>query len=246
MSFQIVYEAMQKRAALNKQAGPVGDIAGSVGWGMVPYVGPVANAIGAYHGLGAAVSPEAEAKLDENAAASWIPGVGASRQIQRLRNQLTADDGSSHRYWSTVNGQFTGNIIPAAVGGTVGAVLGSKYLPGGDGAVIGGLAGAGLSMGAVNLLAALAAAATRRRTKAEQQEAAASGAGVAADYLIPGVAAYNNWKSIGRSIGDAAERKAKTKDTEREEDKPEEKQASERGCKTAALVLQTIAANGFK
>lgn len=79
MTFQTVYEAMQKRAALHKEAGPVGDIAGSVGWGMVPYVGPMANAIGAYHGLGAAVSPEAEAKLDENAAAALLPGVGASR-----------------------------------------------------------------------------------------------------------------------------------------------------------------------
>lgn len=245
MSFQTVYEAMQKRAALNKEAGPVGDIAGSVGWGMVPYVGPMANAVGAYHGLGAAVSPEAEAKLDENAAAAWIPGVGASRQVQRLRNQLTADDGSSHRYWSTVNGQFTGNILPAAVGGTVGAIVGRKYL-GDDGAVIGGLTGAGLSMGAVNLLAALAAASTKRRTKAEQQEAAASGSGVAADYLVPGVAAYNYWKSVGRSIGDAEERKGKTKDKAQEEDKPEEKQASDRSCKTAALVLRTIAAHGLK
>lgn len=250
MSFQIVYEAMQKRAALNKQAGPTGDIAGSILWGQVPYVGPVSNVIGSYHGLGAAVSPEAEANLDEHPAMALLPGVGASRQTQRLRNQLTAADGSSHRFWSTTNGQLTGNLITAAAGGTAGALLGRKYLSDrlGEelGTGVGAVAGAGLSIGAVNLLAALVAAATRRRTKEEQQEAAASGAGIAADYLVPGVASYNHWKSIGRSIGDAAERKAKTKDTKREEDKPAEKQASERGCKTADLVLRAITAHGLK
>lgn len=245
MDMYKVVESMRKRASQSKEAGPIGDAAGALGWSMIPG-GDIANAIGGIHGLGAAVSPTAEADLDANGAAALLPGVGASRVRQRMRNQLTAGDGSSHRYWSTNIGQVTGNILPALIGGGAGALIGAGAADEGNrgmGAAIGGGVGALGTVAGVNLLAALTAAVTRRRTKQEQAEAAASGGGVAADYLVPGVAAYNAWKSYGRSIGDAAERKAEKRRAA--EGAAETKTASLREMKTAETVLRILAATGM-
>lgn len=246
MDMYKVVESMRKCASQSKEAGPIGDAAGAIGWSMLPG-GNLANAIGGLHGLGAAVSPTAEADLDANGAAALLPGVGASRVRQRMRNQLTAGDGSSHRYWSTNIGQVTGNILPALVGGGVGALVGADVAGEGDrglGAGIGAGVGALGTIAGINLLAALTAAITKRRTKQEQAEAAASGGGVAADYLLPGVAAYNAWKSYGRSIGDSAERKAAKRQSA--EEAPEAKTASLREMKTAETVLRILAATGLK
>lgn len=248
MDMYKVVEAMRKRASLSKEAGPIGDAVGSIAWSMDPTgIGSIANSIGGIHGLGAKVNPNAEAELDDHGARAILPGVGASRVIQRLRNQLTANDGSSHRYWSTQTGQFTGNIIPGLIGAGVGAHIGANSADEenkGTGAIIGGIAGGVGTVAGINLLAALTAAVTRRRTKQEQAEAAASGGRVAADYLVPGHATYNLWKSYGRSIGDAAERKAQKR--QEVADKPEEKTASLREACVADKILTALAISGIK
>ena len=93
-----------------------------------------------------------------------------------------------------------------------------------DRAGMGGLAGAGAGAG-LGLLASLVggplgAAFTKRRTKEEQQ--AHNNTSTWKDWLLPGVADYNQWKAVGRNVGDSEERVADKKD-DKKEDKKEEK-----------------------
>lgn len=211
MSFYTVYEAMQKRAALNKEAGPVNDLIATQLYGSIPYVGPVANAVGSIAGLVMDSDDKAENDMNRSEGLGWLPGVGAARVTRRLKNQNTAADGSRKRFWSTTLGPLTSTLLAAGVGAAAGAGIGgavtSDSIGAGalNGAGRGAVIGAGVAGGA-SLLAALIAACKKRRTKEEQLAAASDNSAVAADYLVPGYATYNAWKSYGRSIGDMQEK----------------------------------------
>ena len=172
-------------------------------------------------GLDTPATEEAEKEWDKTPGKNWIPGVGTYRLARRQRRQLVDDKGDAPHAISQSFGPFTSTLAAllagGAVGGTVGAGIGAG-VNGADGAVAGGGAGAAIGAGTLGGLALLAnlaggpiaAAITKRRTK-EQQKAYAN-SGTAKEYLIPGVAPYNAWKSLGRTIGESDERQEKDKD----------------------------------
>lgn len=214
----VVQRALNKHASLVKEADAANDAVATQVMSMIPYIGGPATGIGGIAGWVDSASDAHEAEYDKTPGSSWIPGVGAKRITTRLKNQLTGSNGTRKRFWSSQFGPLTSLLLSSAAGAGIGAGAGAlvnREEPS-DGALagagVGALAGAGVGAGA-SLLAALIAAATKRRTKAEQLAAADSSAGVAADYLLPGAATYNNYKSIGRSLGDSEERAA-GKDTE--------------------------------
>lgn len=170
-------------------------------------------------------APEAEEKKwDKTPGKNWIPGVGTYRLRRRQKRQLVDDKGNAPHaisqgfgpYTSTLAAMLAGAGIGAGVGTAGGAIEGKPGLGAGVGAGAGAAAGAGYALLA-NLIGAGSAAFTPTRTK-EQQKAYAN-SGTAKEYLIPGQASYNAWKTLGRSIADSDERKEK----DAKEDKKEEK-----------------------
>jgi hypothetical protein len=103
---------------------------------------------------------------------------------------------------------------------------------------IGGLTGLGGGMLA-NLGGAIGAGFTKRRTAEEQKEY--TNKGTAKEYLIPGQATYNNWKSLGRVFGDSEERVAdKGKDSEKDDKKDKEDKKEDKNEKKASLTASSI------
>lgn len=208
---------------LKKKAAPVGEIVSSTGYGFIPYVNNV-NTIGGLSGLLSKPSTEEEeAKWDEQNAYNLIPGVGSYRLNRRMKRQLKSDKGGTPHYWSQGFGGLTSALLLAAAGAAggagIGAGLGKATGTGvGEGAGIGALAGGATGLGAAgiaSIVGALRAAVDRRRTKEEQKAYANSP--TTKEWLLPGVGAYNAWKTVGRSIGDAEERAEKKKDKKDEE-----------------------------
>ena len=222
----IVGGVLTKAAAQTKQAGPRGEIASTLLWPLLPYAGTTAVGIGsAAGGLDTPATEEAEKEWDKTPGKNWIPGVGTYRLARRQRRQLVDDKGNAPHAISQGFGPFTSTLASLLAGSAAGGLIGGGIgagLSGSDGALAGGGAGAGAGAavgGGAALLAnllggPLAAAFTKRRTK-EQQKAYAN-SGTLKEYLVPGVASYNAWKSLGRTIGESDERKAK-KDKKDEE-----------------------------
>lgn len=255
MSFENIHKAcMQKAAALNKKAGPYSDIA----YGMIPgaALGAIAPGLadavsigGAIHG---AVQPtpteEEEAKLDKEPLLSMAPGVAASRVMRRLKRQNRADNGSQRHTWAQQFGPLTSTLLAAGAGAGIGAGAGALAGAGqrpeaaGTGALIGAGIGAGGSL-AAHLLGAGLAGLTPTRTRAEQRAYANSDA--AGEWLVPGLATYNAYKSYGRSHADANEREEKEQaKAKKAEGKKDTKTASAHHL-TAYDILADVAARGL-
>lgn len=138
-----------------------------------------------------------------------VPGSGTYRLARRREKDLQNKNGDSPHFISQALGPGTSLMTTsgaaAGIGAGLGALLGDKGYKSrmaGVGAGLGALSG-----GALWLLAELAspirAAATKRRTKKEQEAYANSG--TLKEYLVPGVASYNAWKTLGRALeSDAA------------------------------------------
>lgn len=216
-----VNQIMGKKASQTKQAGPRGEIASTLLWPLAYPVGPAASSIGAAAGaLDTPAPEEEEKKWDETPEKNWIPGVGPYRLSRRLRKQLVDDKGNAPHAISQGFGPYTSALAAMLAGGAAGGLLGGGIgagVNGSEGALVGGGAGAGIGAGVgaglgllANLVGAGAAAFTPRRTK-EQQKAYAN-SGTLKEYLVPGTASYNAWKSLGRTIGESDERQAKKKE----------------------------------
>lgn len=219
-------EVLIKKASQIKAAGPKGEIGSMFAWNLLPYIGGAGNAIGGAAGSMDTPSSEKEEKeWDENPA--YGLGTGAYRANRRLKRQLINDKGRAPHYISQSFGTGTsllasilaGGIGGAAIGGGLGAGLGfdgnrvrSAGIGAGMGATTGGMIGGGLGLLAT-LGAGPLAAMTKRRTKEEQKAYANSPA--LKEYLIPGLAQYNMWKSVGRAVGDSEERETKGKEGEK-------------------------------
>lgn len=222
----VISGVLSKQAAQKKVAGPRSEIASTMLWPLLPYVGSGAVGVGSAAGsLDTPATEEAEKEWDKTPEKNWIPGVGAYRLTRRQRRQLVDDKGNAPHAISQGFGPATSTLAALLAGGFAGGTLGGLVgagVNGGDGALAGAAGGAGVgaaSLGGLALLAniaggPIAAAITKRRTK-EQQKAYAN-SGTLKEYLIPGVAPYNAWKSLGRTIGESDERKEK-------KDKKEEK-----------------------
>lgn len=166
------------------------------------------NSLGGYVGLGSdPATEEEEEQMDLNPDASLMPGVATQRMDRRLKRQLLNDQLNTPHFWSQKISPFSVTILLAALGGLGGYAFDKSHGGSGTtGAVLGGLGGIGAS--ALAGLTGLAAAGiTPTRTKEEQKAYANSS--VLPEYLIPGVAAYNQAKTIGRSFADSDERAKK-------------------------------------
>lgn len=237
-----------KEASLQKKAGPVADVASTIGYGLIPKIGPVVNAVGGGMGVAdTAPTEKKEEEWDENPEMSLLPGVGAYRMQRRMKRQLVNDEGDAPHFISQRFGTGTSLLLAALAGAGLGggatalgeAAKGSFSATSpwwqrmqareniGNGASIGALGGGALALLAM-LTGAGAAAVTKRRTQEEQKAYANSG--TAKEWLIPGVGTYNQWKTIGRSIGDSNERKKKKKESE-----------AEKETKTASVEKQALA-----
>ena len=219
-------EVLIKKASQIKEAGPKGEIGSMVAWNLLPYIGGAGNAIGGAAGsMDTPASEKEEKEWDENPA--YGLGTGAYRANRRLKRQLLNDAGRAPHYISQSFGPGTsllasllaGGLGGAVIGGGVGAGLGfdgnrvrSAGIGAGMGAATGGIVGGGLGLLAT-LGAGPLAALTKRRTKEEQKAYANSP--TLKEYLVPGLAQYNTWKSVGRAVGDSEERKGKKEEGEK-------------------------------
>lgn len=210
-----VNQIMGKTASQIKQAGPRSEIASTMLWPLLPYAGSAAVGIGSAAGGLDTPAPEAEEeKWDETPGKNWIPGVGTYRLTRRQRRQLVDDKGNAPHAISQGFGPFTSTLAAMLAGGALGGIGGAVAKPNNDvalgtGAGIGAAVGGGAALLA-NLIGAGTAAFTPRRTK-EQQKAYAN-SGTLKEYLVPGAASYNAWKTLGRTIGESDERQAKKKE----------------------------------
>jgi hypothetical protein len=255
MSFENIHRAcMQKAAALSKKAGPYSDIAyGAIPGAALGAISPaLAQAVslgGTIHGAVQPTPTEAEeAQLDKEPLLSMAPGVAASRVMRRLKRQNRADDGSQRHTWAQQFGPLTSTLLAAGAGAGIGAGAGALAGAGqrpeaaGTGALIGAGIGAGGSL-AAHLLGAGLAGLTPTRTRAEQRAYANSDA--AGEWIVPGLAAYNVYKSYGRSHADANEREEKEQaKAKKAEGKKDTKTASAHQL-TAYDILTDIAARGL-
>lgn len=217
--------ARLNKQAMQKKAGPIGETVASLAYTGVPYLSAV-NDVGGIAGMVSDPATEKEeAEWDKKDLHNLLPAVGMYRINRRLKRQLKSDKGGTPHYWSQGLGGITASLLAAGagagIGAGVGALGGSQSGRTADGAGFGAGIGAlgGLSAAAVaNLVGAIKAAVDRRRTKEEQKAYANSP--TTKEWLLPGVGAYNSWKTVGRSIGDAEERKVKK---DKKESKDEEK-----------------------
>lgn len=233
------YEVLNTFAVtgMHKQAGTLTDFFGGIPAEMVlgavaPGVGPTlaqaADLAGMIHGATTNTPKDADIKaMNEDSMKSFIPGVGGSRYIRRLKQQTKDRNGGYSKAWSQVLGPHTSiagvTLLASLLGAGAGAALNTDNRAAGAalGSGVGALAGLGLGGGA-SLAGALAAAITKRRTQAEHDKYINEDS-VAPEYLVPGVAVYNKWKTIGRmmqkdkDLATATEQAAKEEKAEKKE-----------------------------
>ena len=215
MNIARVQQAMLKRAGAIEEA-----IMDQVYTAPIPVVGQ-ANAIGGLAGMlrGPATAGEEEEWDNSKTVPSYLPGTNAYRLNKRLKRQTEVEGGGTPHFWSQKFGPLTSigllTALGALGGGVTSNLIGNGASAGGF-ATAGGLAGllAGLGMHAIG---EVGAAITPTRTAQEQKDYANSS--TAKEWLIPGYAPYNKWKSIGRSAADSDER-----DEKRRKEKEEKKE----------------------
>lgn len=200
-------------------------------------VGPVGDVIAGYPGAallgavpGGAMVPSAayiagllskEDNSQKSIGPAFIPGVSSYRlgnriktQVKRELRQIEEDEKNkgarpvAHAVAEHL-GAGTSMLAPILAGAGIGGAVDGK-----NGALIGGATGAAAASVAT-LAGAIAAAIKRRRTAKEQIEA--DKGSVLAKYLIPGAAAYGQYKRLGRSQGERDEAEAKGKSEKKAE-----------------------------
>lgn len=186
----------------------------------VPAIGPVAkagrfgvNAGSLIHGFSQPVSDADIEAMDNSVGKAFIPGVGASRMIRRMRH--SADKTGGAHPTANVVGETFGVSVPILASVIAGAALGgilkarnpiATQHDVAKGSLIGAGIGGGLT-GLATLAAWGAAGLTPRRTKAEQKEHDDSTS--VSNWLVPGAAVYNSAKRFGRLLDEQDEREAK-------------------------------------
>lgn len=194
-----------KMFGLNKKATtPTEEIIASHVSSAIPYV---AYVNGPADLAGRIIGDNTSTKDYDDSALGYVPGISAYR-VQRRRAEAAKLLGADKT--QQVNqflGGLTGTLLGGGIGGGAGALLGKAIGDASnveDGGTAGALMGAGIgaATGAIapHLIAGLAALIKRRRTAAEQKEYEQNG-GVG-NYLIPGMATYNDYKSKGFLMGD--------------------------------------------
>lgn len=145
---------------------------------------------------------------------AFIPGVSNYRIGNRIKTQVVREleqikqdkknEGARPVAHAVAEhlGSGTSMLIPLLAGTGIGAAVGKER-----GALNGYIAGAGVGT-AATLIGAIAAAIKRRRTAQEQIEA--DKGSLLAKYLVPGRAAYDYYKRIGRSQGERDEAEGKS------------------------------------
>ena len=200
---------------LQKQAGATADVIGSIVGGLptmlignsiAPGAGRVlGTAVGRGAGLiGAAnpASPEDVKKFNDTPALSFIPGVGYYRISQRVQGTAKkyGDKAPRARALSTELGPVTSTLLSTLIGSGIGAT--TSLITGEPkdiirGGIAGGLTGA-TAASIANLIGALSAGITPRRTDKEQKDSGRVSQKVM-NYLVPGVATYDKFKTLGKS-----------------------------------------------
>ena len=196
-------------SVLSKKAGVTSDILlGAVGGaplGALEFVAPglgnaASTVVGNAGGIAGASTPAGDIKdLDKNPALSLIPGVAAYRLQQRVQAAAKkyGDKSPRARTFSTMYGPATSTLLTALLGAGIGAGVGAFTGKPGAGALIGGGTGAGVASLA-NLLGTIGAGIMPRRTD-EEQKATSGDTQKILNYTVPGVAAYDAWKTLGKS-----------------------------------------------
>ena len=173
------------------------------------------NQLGGYTGLGSdPATEEEEEKMDLSPDLALAPGVAAQRMDRRMKRQLLNDDLKVPHFWSQKLSPLTVTLLLAGLGAAGGyGYSKTKGKNTATGTVVGGLGGVGAS--ALAGLGGLALAGlTPTRTK-EQQKAYANSPALL-EYLIPGLSAYHEAKTLGRSFADSDERAKKRQQKEQQ------------------------------
>lgn len=180
----IIARAMQKVAADNTGDTIASIVPASITGGFDQPLGSLMGYIGA---------PKTRAERDKmNTENTWrsalLPGVAGYRRTARRRSiasELAGGKGYAKPLSESWLAQITNKAIPAAAA-AVNPVIG------------------GALAAIPEAIAPLAAMVTKTRSKEEQQAYERSKGSTIANYLIPGVAQYNMWKSMGYGNRDAA------------------------------------------
>ena len=227
---------------IRKQAGVMADMLGGIPSQMVLGTTGIGSAVGSATAAGGLLHgalsdmPTAEdiKNINKDWGMSFIPGVGASRMLRRMRyNARKAKHGEGNIAGEILPGYLTSTVAGAAGGGLIGAGLGG-WLGGKEGAALGG--GVGLAAGSLvsaaiaPLAASIAAAITRRRT--QQEQLAHDNELNVSNWLIPGVSFYNYWKRIGRL-------------REEQDGAPTEEQVKRENAKNAYKALKQLQKEQF-
>ena len=220
MQYTDVTTGQAQRKLASTMSDWVGDYAAHA---MFPGIGSVGSLIGRVHGLASDPTTEADiAEANDNPGMALIPGVGRSRLVRRWKQQVRDKEGGYTKGYSQVIGPATSTLALTLLGAGVGALSGHIWgkdpetVKDSNGDVVwkpawyegkemrGAEIGAGIGAGAgmlANLLGMFSAAATRRRTAQEHKDYIENGSAVA-DYLVPGRAEYNYWKTVGRMMAE--------------------------------------------
>lgn len=181
--------------------------------------------IGGLHGMiSRTPTEEMESEWDEDPYKSFIPGVASSRTERRVKRQATDPNGSTRHYWA----QKLAPYLHIAAGALGGGLIAGAYSNNSNGkptakGILNGIGIGALTGVGANAIGMGLAGLTSRRTKDEQK--AYTESSVVPEWLLPGYATYNRWKSLGRAVGDSEERDAK-KGRKSEEKEDQNKKAA--------------------
>ena len=196
------------RAGMEKSSSALSDILS--GWSpvnMIPYLNSAVALPATIAGVASPATEDDEAEMDKHNLRPWfIPGLASYRTSRRW-----SADAKGHRL-SQVLGPLTSTLAASGLGAGLGAGIGaltnlSGKHPGraGAGAGIGALSGAAIGGVTAPLVAAIAALAKKRRSDKEHEDYLKGS--TLSEYLVPGVAAYNNLKTTGHIIGKSKKRR---------------------------------------
>lgn len=188
-------------SVLSKQAGAGKEVAWQLlGNVAMPGVNQIGNTAGSIAGLFQNAPTKEELKeMNKDSRPAFLPGVGGNRLVQRRKAvaKMFGDKSPNARVLSQGLGPATSMLMSTLLGAGIGAGVGAFTGEPEAGALIGGGTGAGVASLA-NLLGTIGAGLSTTRTDKDQE--ATSGAGQKIlNYTVPGVAAYDYFKTLGKS-----------------------------------------------
>lgn len=165
--------------------------------------GALGNNIGTLAGVLSGKPTDADLdEMDNSPGLSYLPGVGAYRLAQKSLGAVR-NDSPRATVLSEQLGPGASTLASALLLGIAGAGIGA-LVGGADGATAGGILGGFAGLGGATLANAIGSTygmASKRYTDAEQQ-AADQDNSLAANWFVPGVAAYNRMKRAQSIIRD--------------------------------------------